>query len=297
MRGFSAEFFLLARRRAAQWTALFAVVTATVLAIFRFLSTSADVAAAEGRARADAEELVRISGVSPEDIEVSAFFSDPRYLVAADLPLDLAAALIALGVLGVLGGALVGGADWRTGTIVTSFVSVSQRSRPMLDRLLAWTTFWTALSLILTGLLTGGLILVGGFHGSLVSTDWASVLLVATRGLAVSATGAAVGFATGVFFRSELVVILILLAEVLVLEVAVSLAVGGSFTSPGTRLARWVLSIDNDGNAATVDCDAMACADVFISQPNGITGLAALVFVVAIMVLLVRLGSRRPLWR
>ena len=257
-----AESVWILRRWALRAGAITGVAIASAIAIGRLFGSSADV----DKAIQSAEEIARAASTGAVEVPVAAAYVEPRYILQIDLPFDIAAVGIVLGLVGLVAGAMLIGGEWRTGSIALAFRSPRDRVAAIIARVLSWSAAWTVVSVFVLTVATVALVAVGVAsgdpHGLEVSTATGFVF----RAVAVSTTCAFIGAGLAAAARSDVVVVVATLAFVLVTEIAMPLLVqGGEFRSPGTRIAQFVGSRVT-GTETLEDCAAPRCDPLLMSR-------------------------------
>lgn len=286
-----AETMWLLRRRYFRIAQLAAAVVLAGFFVVRFLPSSDDVAGAIRDARLQVAE----AAARGLDIPLAGMYREPRYVLAAQAPVDLASAGLILGLIGFCAAAMCIGSAWRTGAVRLSFIQSGRRFRPAVIRILTWATGWFAGSLALLLLLAGGLTLTAMTRGYTEGINAVPLLLVVLRAALLTGAAAAVGASLATLLRNEIPILVALLLYVLVAEVLMpALRPGGLFRSPGRKIIDFVVSQDL-GAQITLNCAAPRCDIAYV--PAG--GLVAALVAIPVLVVLVggsAISANRPVW-
>ncbi|MDR2723344.1 MAG: hypothetical protein LBB54_06430 [Cellulomonadaceae bacterium] len=290
----STEWFWIRHRLAAHLAALLAAVIAVAVPVGRWISTHGDLDAAIAKAHDDAAESLAIWGV---EVPAEAVFVEPRYPLAEQLPLDVAAVAVAVALIGLVAAALLVGGEWRTGTVRLSFTDPAQRGRPTAARILTCWWGWTAVAAILLGITAGGLLLVGQQRGLTEGMTVTRAVFPLLRGIIIAGLGALLGAALGTIFRSGTVVIVLLLVYVIVAEIVLlGLGVGTGYHSPGSRLLQWLVSAD--GQLLPYACGgAMRCSELYVITAGPPLAYLAAAMTACLATVAAVIAARRPIWR
>lgn len=287
-----AELYLQLRRRVVRGTAIAMAALATVLVVFRFLSSSTDIVSAVRTAETEAAALTEMFG----DVTTTAYtYVEPRYMFAGQFPHDLAGVLIGFALLSFVGGALLSGGDWRTRAVGATFTRRSPRSVPAVARVVVFAASATVVAVFVASVLTGLMVAVAVLRGSVSGADLAGAGLMIARGGLVVLAGAGAGATLGTLLRSDVTVVVLLLTYVLVVETLLPVFVMGLRT-PAAVLHTFLRSEDLS-RASTFVCDVPRCPEPVLAGTGSWVGHAVLVVVVISMLLVTWLAARRPVWR
>jgi hypothetical protein len=270
------------------WLALAVVL---VLPLGRFLSSSGDVGAAVSRAEVAAAELAAATGSA---VDPAATYAEPRYLFAVQAPYDLAAVALGLALLALLGGSVLTGGDWRSRTVGVLFPRWRARAAAATWQVLAWAGLAATGAAVLLAAGAALLLAVATLRGSAAGADVAGTAWLVLRGTLLVLTAGLVGAGAAVVVRSEVVVILAVLGEVLLAEILLPALLAG-WRSPGAALVHAVLAPD-PGREALFVCDAPRCEPAVLAGPGSVAlPLGALVLALAATGAAAA-ASRRPIW-
>lgn len=288
-----AEYRLYTRRRVTRVALAVTVLLVLVLAAFRFLTSSSDVASAVLEAQQTADELTALTSTA---VDASQTYVEPRYVFASAAPYDLAGASVGVALTLLVAGATSTGGDWRTRANRMTFAGSASRAVPAMIRVIVWGGIGAAAAACVLAL--GALLLLGvaAARGSVAGVDTVTVLLILLRGVLLSALGAVGGAALGSMVRSDVVVVVGVLAYVLGLELlAPALLASSGWTSPGAHLISLVIS-DGAPQRVAAPCDVPLCADIVAAGwgPAAAYGIATL-GVVSLLAGVWR-AARLPVW-
>lgn len=287
-----AELHLQRRRRVTRGTVLSMAVLALALALFRFVTTTADTADAVRTAEQDAAELSAMFGELTTPAQT---FVEPRYVVAGQFPHDLAGFLIGCAVLAFVGGALLAGGDWRHRMVGTARATRHTRSATALTRVAVWSAGSLVAALLAAAVVTVLAMLVAGLHGTLSGADALGTVLMLARGALLVAAGAAAGSALGTLLRSDVAVVVLLLGYVLIVETLMPVLSLG-FRTPAALLHELLRSEDHARTGGFV-CDVPRCAEPVLAGVGAPGGYLLLAGVLVLAGAVAWWGARRPVWR
>lgn len=282
---------LVLRRRVTAVVGWLALAVVLVVPLGRFLSSSDDVAAAVSRAEVTAAELAAATGST---VDTAATYVEPRYLVAVQTPYDLAGIALGLALLALLGGAVLTGGDWRSRAVGVLFPRWRARSAAATWQVVSWAGLAAtgAVALLLVAALL--LLAVAALRGSTAGADVVGTGWLVLRGALLVLVAGVVGAGAAVVVRSEVVVLLAVLGEVLLAEILLPALLTG-WRSPGSALVTAVLGHD-DARAPLFTCDVPRCDDAVLAG----TGPASSYLVGLVLVLAVAAATgaaaRRPIW-
>ncbi|MDR1187930.1 MAG: hypothetical protein LBK95_10835 [Bifidobacteriaceae bacterium] len=222
-------------------------------------------------------------------------YEEPRYLLAAQLPFDLATLALVMALIGcaVIGIAI--GGEWRSGTVRFSWVEHSARSSPAVIRLAVATLAWFAVSLAALALAAGALWLVAHTRGlpDAVSPAWA--VAAVARGSLVAAGGALAGGALATLTRTDLAVPIALLVYLLLAELALPMAIEGAVT-PASQMSWFVHGLD-----PTIDlgfaCGGPVCPSLHPTEPFTLVPWLVVAAAAVAAVVATAWRSRAAVWR
>lgn len=288
-----AEVYLQLRRRVSAGTAVAMAALASALVALRLGRSRPGTEAAIRAAELEAAELTRTFG----DVTTPAqTYVEPRYVFAAQFPHDLAGVLIGLAVLAFIGGALLCGGDWRTRVAATTGGRRAARSTLSVVRVLVWAGCSMVVAVLTAVGLTAAMLAVAATRGSISGVDLVGVLYLVARGGLVVLLGALCGASLGVLFRSDVAVVVVLLAYVLIVETLVPVLTGGQLRTPAAVVHAFLRSED-PSRTSTFVCDVPRCSDPVLVGPGDWAGYGVIVAGVAVMILAAWCGARRPVWR
>lgn len=292
----TAEIFWMLRRRAPPLTALLSVVSGLAVSAARWVSTSGNVAGAVEKAQADAAEALS-RGL---DIPAEALYVEPRYELAAQLPVDVAALSLGVALLALVAAAVSVGGDWRTGTVRLSFPTLDARASPTVVRIVAWWVAGIVAGATSLTLCNVGLLAVGHAGGLSEELSTAATVGIALRGTAIVGAAAAFGAAAATAVRSDVAVVAATLLYVLVAELLLVGLLGVSgYQSPGAR-AHMLVAGQLVGPSTEVDIGcgaALRCPVVHEISSGSPTMHLVLAAALVGMTLLAIWSARRPVWR
>ncbi|MFB9956947.1 hypothetical protein [Cellulomonas denverensis] len=265
---------------------------ALALAIFRFVTTSADTA---GAVRAAEQEAAELSAMFGDLTTPAQTFVEPRYVFAGQFPHDLAGFLVGCAVLALVGGALLAGGDWRNRMVGTARATRDARSATALARVAVWSAGSLVVALLAALLVIVLAVIVAGLHGTLSGVDYLGTALMVARGVLLVAAGAAAGVALGTLLRSDVAVVVLLLGYVLIVETLMPVLSLG-FRTPAALLHGFLRSEDH-GRAGSFVCDVPRCAEPVLAGAGAPGGYALLVGVLVLACGVAWWGARRPVWR
>lgn len=287
-----AELYLLPRRRVFRGTTVATAALALVLVVFRLVTASADTEPAVLLAEAEAAELTEVFG----DLTVAAHtYVEPRYMFAGQFPHDLAGMVIGFALLAFVGGALLVGGDWRTGAVGTSWPRLFSRSVPCTARVVVWATSSMVVALVVAVALTALMVAVAALRGSTSGVDLLGTGFMLARGGLVVLAAAGAGAALATLVRSDVTVVVLVLAYVLVVETLLPVLVLG-FRTPGAMLHAFLRSEDA-GRSSTFVCDVPRCPEPVLAGVGTWSGYLLIAGVLVVSVLVAGLAARRPIWR
>lgn len=287
-----AELYLLPRRRVFRGTTVATAALALVLVVFRLVTASADTEPAVLLAEAEAAELTEVFG----DLTVAAHtYVEPRYMFAGQFPHDLAGMVIGFALLAFVGGALLVGGDWRTGAVGTSWPRPFSRSVPCTARVVVWATSSMVVALVVAVALTALMVAVAALRGSTSGVDLLGTGFMLARGGLVVLAAAGAGAALATLVRSDVTVVVLVLAYVLVVETLLPVLVMG-FRTPGAMLHAFLRSEDA-GRSSTFVCDVPRCPEPVLAGVGTWSGYVLIAGILVVSVLVAGLAARRPIWR
>lgn len=292
--GLGSELFIQARRRALSVSLVTVMLLITVFSAYRFLTSSSDTREAQRNAELSAAQLTAAMG-SP--VTTAATYVEPRYVFRSEFAYDAAGAALGIALVFLVGGAVLAGGDWRSRAVRITWAPWRRRGLAALTRVLIWTAISTAGAFLALSLLSCLLAVTAVTRGSLTGLEPVTVLLVLGRGTLLAAAGGMAGAGLGTVVRSDVVVVVVLLAYVLLIETLWPvLAPNGRWASPGTKLLAWVISPDVAPRPGTI-CDVPRCAQTVTAGWGSWTGYALGAVVAAALLLIAYLSARRDDWR
>ena len=291
---FRAEWYWLLKRRAFKIGSLISVMVGITVPLARWMSTNSNVARAIEQAEMDAAKAAE-GGL---EIPLEALYQEPRYPLAVQLPIDIGAVTLAIGVVFLITAALSVGAEWRVGTNRLAFVTPSQRGTAMGTRVITWWLGATAVGAASISLAIIGLVLVGFNRGLADGLTTMMIVGLLIRGSLMIGGLVTLGAGLATVFRSDVVVVALALGYVITAEIILVglLAVSG-YKSPGNQA---LLFVGANDPLVTIDhsCGSVPrCDPVYLpiwGSPMiysiGILSMIALI-VVAVW------ATRRPIWK
>lgn len=291
---FGGEWFWTRRRRALRSAVLVAVAITVATVVSRWLSTSSDLAPAF----ADAQRHIDQAAANGVKFEMAEVFNDPRYALATQMPIDTAALALAIALIGLVAGALAVGGEWRTGTIRLSFVTPSARTQPTLARLTVWWLVWTSVGALCLIFAIGGLSLVGSSRGLSDGVTASLYVGLVVRGTLAVGAGVLLGAGLATLFRSDAVVMVLMLGYVLIAEILLPALLGVSgYLSPGVRLIEFIISRDLSQPLAIECGQAPRCEEVFATTAGAPGVYLALILTILGVGALAIWRAQRPIWK
>ncbi|XBH21934.1 hypothetical protein V5R04_01525 [Jonesiaceae bacterium BS-20] len=289
-----AEWYWLLKRRAFKIGSLLSVLIGLAVPLARWASTSSNVGLAIEQAEKDAVKAAE-SGL---EIPLEALYQEPRYPLAVQLPIDVGAVTLAIGVVFLITAALSVGAEWRVGTNRLAFASPKHRGSAMGTRVLTWWLGTTAVGLASIALTIIGLVLVGfnrGLAEGLTSTMIVGLLI---RGTLVIGGLVTLGAGLATVFRSDVVVVSLALVYVITAEIILVglLAVSG-YRSPGNHA---LLFVGANDPLVTIDhsCGpAPRCDPAYLPVWGSPIIYLVTVFSMIALVVVAVWATRRPIWK
>ncbi|MBU5422236.1 hypothetical protein KQI48_06125 [Cellulomonas hominis] len=287
-----AELDVQPRRRAFRGTTLAMAAVVLALVMLRFVTASADTTRAVRDAEAEAARLTEMFG----DLTVPAHtYVEPRYMFAGQFPHDLAGVVIGFALLAFVGGALLVGGDWRTGAVRMSLTGRSSRAVPCSARVVVWAASSMVVAVLLAVVLTASMLAVAALRGSTSGVDLLGTVFMLARGGLVVLAAAGAGAALGTVLRSDVAVVVLVLAYVLLVETLVPVLVMG-FRTPGAVVHAFVRSEDLS-RSGTFTCDVPRCPEPVLAGVGGWSGYMLIAGILVASVVMAVLGARRPVWR
>jgi len=256
---------LVVRRRVTLIVASLAAFVAVTAPVARLLTTSSEVDGAVERAQVLAAELVATTGTPIGSAET---YIEPRYLLAVQGPYDLVGVAMGMALLALLGGAVLTGGDWRSRAIGVLFARWLARALPATCQAIAWAAVAAAGALILLTATAGLLFALAGLRGSAFGADVVGTALLVLRGTLLAFTAGIIGAGAGIMVRSDVIVVIAVLTEVVVAELLMT-ALVPQWRSPGARLIAMLLSQDSSRESGFV-CDVPRC------EPSVLVGAGSL---------------------
>ncbi|MFI2752585.1 hypothetical protein ACGIF2_04030 [Cellulomonas sp. P22] len=288
----SAEVYLQLRRRTV------VVVASTVLGLvavfvgFRFITSTADTGPAVQAATELAATLAAQTGAP---IDPGATYAEPRYMFASQYPYDLAGATVAIALITAVGGAILAGGDWRTRAVGVTFPDWRRRARPAAVRIVVWAALSAVLTLVALIALSGLLFLTAALRGSTSGADALTIAFLVGRGAVLGGLGGLVGASAATVLRSDVLVVVAVLAYVLVVETLMPALLQNGWRTPGSRLIDLVISPD-PGRELSLACDVPRCADPLAAGPGQLTPYLLACGLGLLLVLAGARAARRPIW-
>lgn len=291
-----AEGFWMLHRRAMPLAALVACTSALLVPLARWLSTSDDVDGAVAKARADAADALA-RGL---EIPIESLYQEPRYELATQLPVDVAALSLGIALMMLVAAAVSVGSEWRSGTVRLSLAVPSSRSAPAAVKIVAWWVAATVVGAIALTMSGAGLLAVGHAGGLTDGSSTAAIVGITVRGAVVVGAAAAIGAASATTARSDVAVVVAVLLYVLCAELLLVGLLGASgYQSPGTRAHMLVAGlVVGPATEIEVSCGAgLRCPLAYeIGWGSPAVYLALLLGVVG-STLAAAWSARRPVWR
>lgn len=291
-----AEHLWLVRRRPLRLAALLAAVCATALPVVRQVHSSTDVS----RALADAERDAAVALAQGVDIPLEHLYVEPRYQLAVQLPVDVAALALGLAVMMLVTSAVAVGSEWRSGTVRLSWVTPEARSVPAAVRVTVWWAAGTVVGAAALLLCCAGLLIVGHLGGLSDGVSAVAAAGVVVRGALLVGAASAVGAATATVCRSDVAVLTVVLTYVIVVEMlVVGLRTGQGYQSPGAQAFTLVGGVRPgvSPEVETVCSPAPRCSVVLEPLWGEPRTYWAVGLALVCLVLVAAWSARRPWWR
>lgn len=291
-RGLRAEIVLLMRRRVTLVAGVTSLALVVLFSIFRFVTSSGDTESAVLRATEIATMLAAQTGAP---LDVGATYSEPRYVFASQYPFDTGGAIVALSLITLIGGAVLAGGDWRARTVGVTFTDWRRRAWPTVRRTVAWAVVAGGIAASALVTLTALLLLTSALRGSTQGADVLTIAILILRGAVTGAIGGLVGAALASVLRSDVLVVIAVLAYVLVVETLVPALLQNGWRTPGSRIIDLAISSDPT-RVSPVPCDVPRCAEAVAAGPGPLAPQVLVVAAAGVLVLAAGRAARRPVW-
>lgn len=267
-----------------------APVGVLVLAVLRWLASSADLAGAQERAEAEVARAAA-QGLS---LDASMVFQDPRYFLAASGPADLVTVALAASLIVFLTMVVLAGRDHELGLFRLEALFLDSRRTPFWRRLRWGAAVGAAVvggcSLVALLLLA----IVASTRGTLDGADWGLFAIIVLRTTLLGAAAGAVGVAAASLTASATTILILVAVYFPLVEIAGRAARLQHI--PGDVLFDWLRSQDLS-SGQTLNCGGVVCPEVFPAGDLAGTGaLVAFVLVLAVVLLAGARVARRPVW-